>query len=389
MLNNNLNLVFVGVSAVEGMAGTKRVKNFISHLKKNKIVISNIINTHSKDEIQRISHCDNVRYMFIGNKIPVLGIFVSLIIGLVTLIILRKRKYKNILYNYGSPDIKNILYLVFAKLIGYRIVIDIVEDVEFVTDFKGPLSKIRFKSSQLFLKRIYLFAYACIVISNHLLYKLNNYSKGRIPVYLIPVSVDFCKIIDSKQRPIESNLRIFYGGSFGTKDGIDILIGAFERLISNKHSLELIICGKGSDRDEKRLFEQVNKSSAKRRIKFLGFLAEDEYYKELYISHIFCMTRINTEYANAGFPFKLGEFLATGKAVIASEIGDVPLYLTDKQNALLIDPDSIDQLYNAILYLINNPQKISEIGGNGYATARKYFNAAEQSLILLDILRRI
>ena len=43
-----------------------------------------------------------------------------------------------------------------------------------------------------------------------------------------------------------------------------------------------------------------------------GFLLEDEYYKILPHSDVLLMTRINSKYANAGFPFKLGEYLASG-----------------------------------------------------------------------------
>ena len=119
----------------------------------------------------------------------------------------------------------------------------------------------------------------------------------------------------------------------------------------------------------------------------MGFLSISDYYATLNSCDIFCMTRINSRFANAGFPFKLGEFLATGKGVIATNVGDVSSYLEDGVNALLISPNTVNELANAILTFINEPGKIKLLGAGARKTAETNFDSEKVGLRLLSIFR--
>ena len=68
---------------------------------------------------------------------------------------------------------------------------------------------------------------------------------------------------------------------------------------------------------------------------------EKDYYSLLNNADIPCMTRVDLAFANAGFPFKLGEYLAAGKPVIASRVSDVDRFLVNGQNAMLVNPGSV------------------------------------------------
>ncbi|NJO25607.1 MAG: glycosyltransferase [Bacteroidia bacterium] len=97
------------------------------------------------------------------------------------------------------------------------------------------------------------------------------------------------------------------------------------------------------------------------------------------------MTRVNTKFANAGFPFKLGEFLASGKAVVATSVGDVPNYLFNDINAMVVQPNSVDDLIDALLQLIENPDKRKRLGAEARKTAEKCFDSDKVGMKLLDI----
>ena len=87
------------------------------------------------------------------------------------------------------------------------------------------------------------------------------------------------------------------------------------------------------------------------------------------------------------FPLSWANFLATGKGVIATNIGDIPNYLTDKQNALLIEPESVSQLVEAVTYFLHNPDRLTDLGAEGRKTAGRYFDAERLSLKLFDVFR--
>ena len=77
------------------------------------------------------------------------------------------------------------------------------------------------------------------------------------------------------------------------------------------------------------------------------------------------MTRTNSAYANAGFPFKLGEFLATGKPVVASNVSDVGKFFKDRHDSMLVKPGDRKDIVSAVEYLLANPEKAIEIGKRG------------------------
>jgi glycosyltransferase involved in cell wall biosynthesis len=98
------------------------------------------------------------------------------------------------------------------------------------------------------------------------------------------------------------------------------------------------------------------------------------------------MTRIKSDHAATGFPFKLGEFLATGKAVIATNVGDVSKYLLNDVNSIVISPNSSDQIVSAITSLIENPEKIKQLGAKGRETAETFFDSQKTSATFHQVL---
>ena len=85
------------------------------------------------------------------------------------------------------------------------------------------------------------------------------------------------------------------------------------------------------------------------------------------------MVRTDSAFANAGFPFKLGEYLATGKPVVASNIKDVGFYLKDRESAILVEPGSVDSIIEALEYLISHPHQAQEMGLRGKEVAQMHF----------------
>jgi glycosyltransferase involved in cell wall biosynthesis len=101
------------------------------------------------------------------------------------------------------------------------------------------------------------------------------------------------------------------------------------------------------------------------------------------------MNRVNSAYANAGFPFKLGEMLATEKPVIATKVGNISDLLINQENAILIEPNSIDELSDAIKYLISNPEKAKNIGIKGKHIAKENFDSDIISIKLAKFLMEL
>lgn len=385
------NIVILGVSYLDGMASSMRVRNLFEPLLRNDdIQLSNLIYQGDAFEIKNKKGCiGQVEYSVIGiNLKNPFSLFLFWLKGVDFIRRSKSRKYKNILYNYEYIDIKNIIFLLYARIIGYKIVLDIVEDNRFCNKFPNILNKFKIASSVYFLKLIPFLADSVLAISYHLYDLMNIVCKGKVPVVLIPVTVNFARF-KKKEYSIPSRFKIFYGGSFGEKDGLYYLIQAFSNLYKRFKNVELVFTGRASGADFEKIMRYIEESGVKERIVLMGFLETEKYYRTLNGCDIFCVTRVNSEFANAGFPFKLGEFLASGKAVICTNVGDVTKYLTHGRNSLIVKPNSIESLTKSLIYLLENPERIDVLGREGRKVAEQNFDTLALSQKLKDVFNSI
>ena len=194
-------------------------------------------------------------------------------------------------------------------------------------------------------------------------------------IKLIPVSA--ANLLNTP--PIVSDnkdiINLVYCGSFGVKDGLKFLLDAFDQASNKYPNLHLTLVGTPSEKIQKQV-------SLANNINVTGYLDDSEYWKKLYSADILCMTRIDSPFANAGFPFKLGEYLATGRVVIATDVGDVKNYLVDKRDALIVSPSSSQAIDTAIDYFISNIDDMPNIGVNGFERSKEFFNPSINSKML-------
>lgn len=83
-------------------------------------------------------------------------------------------------------------------------------------------------------------------------------------------------------------------------------------------------------------------------------------------------------------PLKIAEYMASGRAIVASRVGHLPKMLTDGETALLYKPGDIDGLVRQILTLKADPALREKLGRNAKIAAKKdtWVNNAKQILNL-------
>lgn len=386
------NIVIMGVSCFDGMASSMRVRNLIEPLVKKELISAcNLIyQKDNKEPIGNAGKKNNIHFKVIGFSLKnIFSLFPFIYRGCGFIKSSKINTQKNILYHYNYPDIKSIFFILYARLLGYKIIFDIIEDNNYQAH-TGFVNNFRIKTSLFIFKFSRHFTAAMIGISNHLYQLIKKTFNNKLPAYLIPITVNLTYFNKEKKNTNSSgNLKIFYGGSFGQKDGLEFLIAAFDKVAASHNNIELIFSGLAHSQDFEKIQQQINNTVNKNRIIYKGYLSTEQYYTLLNSCDIFCMTRVNTKFANAGFPFKLGEFLATGKAIIATSVGDVPEYLTNEKNALLINPNSTDEIANALNILINDETKRDALGVEARKTAEKYFDSESISKDLLSIFEQL
>lgn len=368
----HLNFVFIGsLQYPIGFAGTKRVQNIIAELNRKEIstavlLISNLKN--GKKGYYNGTYYNSLLYKncSLFTKLCLPFNYFKLIFNL----LLRKKKKRiNILYVYSGINIENLLIVLFAKLFGFLILVDVVEDFSL---YKGKVGFWRsYKNSfNVFLEKHYSkLVNGIIVISSYLKSKMQRLTKFKTPIFMLPISANI-RHTGSPERVESYFFNIVYAGTFGEKEGIQYLLEAFSQISNEFPYVRLKLIGP-PDKSINKIIDRMGKNL---NVVLTGYLNDDDYFHELENANLLCMTRINSEYANAGFPFKLGEYLATGNPVLATKVSDISLYLEHKISAYLVEPSNTMSIIEGIKYIISNKQRAVDIGQKGKEICSKFFN---------------
>ncbi len=388
-----LNIIFLGDFPYPyGMAGTKRIQHAIDGLKgKKEISICVIVLTQSsRNNVLNGAHLGTPYQTVVGD---LLRSRMALLFPVLYLKAMRtlKRTHRsdcsNIIYNYGPLNLFNVVPLAYAQRCGYKIVFDIVEDDDTAMENSRSIyHKIKTIGVRYLKKYTKHLASGVIVISSHLDQKYRELTHGMVPIHFRPISVDFSRVAKPKD-PFGPVVTLFYAGSFGKKDGLFVLLDAYDSIAARRSNVRLVLTGKGSDEMVRLTFARIEASPFKERIEYKGYLDDADYYATLNAVDIPCMTRIDSAFAQAGFPFKLGEFLATGKPVIASRVSDVANTLKDGGEVLLVEPGESNAIVQAVEYLLDNPDKARVLGLCGRTAAERLFDFRVQGRALLSFLR--
>ena len=296
---------------------------------------------------------------------------------------------ENVIHVYGPPCFDNLPTIKHARKLGFKVVFDIVEDDDLAFNISNsPWHRLNNLYKRRAAKTLPSLANGIVVISSYLKSKLRTLTNGQCPIHYRPVSVDM-SLYPEGNFEFSRSVALFYSGSFGVKDGISVLLNAFDLVCARQSNTRLVLTGRGDPDRIRELHARLHRSPHRERINYRGYLNTGHYYAALNSADIPCMTRIDSGFANAGFPFKLGEYLASGKPVIASRVSDVPKLLEDGQNAMLVPAGDSAAIAEAVEFLLLHPKEAAAIGKRGRKIAEQLFDFRKQGRALLDFFHEI
>lgn len=182
----------------------------------------------------------------------------------------------------------------------------------------------------------------------------------------------------------------YCGNGNNKKDKVDELIKVFARVAARHDDIQLWIIGptKQVYKEEQDNVQLVHELELDGRVIFTGVKPAVEIPQMMVNATALFLTRPDTLQNRAGFSTKLGEYLASGNPVVAAGVGDIPLYLKDKENAFVYTPGDFKAVEDAMEYILANPAESKCIGGAGKETAHKNFNALIESEKLITAFGR-
>jgi glycosyltransferase involved in cell wall biosynthesis len=196
---------------------------------------------------------------------------------------------------------------------------------------------------------------ACVIACNSDV--ATEFSRNGSRVHLMPHGVDLSRF---RLRPLppDQPLRLLAVGRLVEKKGFDVLIAAAARL---SLPFELRIIGEGPERD--RLETLIAKAGLEDRVTLRGARTHLELPDEYANAHaIIAPSVIDSTGDRDGLPNVILEAMATGRAVIASNISAIASAITDYETGILTSPGDPASLAAAIERIADNVSLREELG---------------------------
>jgi glycosyltransferase involved in cell wall biosynthesis len=143
---------------------------------------------------------------------------------------------------------------------------------------------------------------------------------------------------------------VIYVGSLQPWHGVDMLIRAFALLSSGCSNAKLLIVGDGVERS--RLEQLTEKLNLKTRKRFVGEVAHSRVKEFLVLADVAVAPYPQLPMVFYFSPLKVFEYMAAGKAIVASRVGQIADILTGGYDGILTGPGDMEALAAAIDRLI-------------------------------------
>ncbi len=382
MTDKKINLLVLLRDYPVGLAVTKKIHNLIIYLHDQGSDIK-VLGYRSKfDQPVFNVKRDPIPFINIGNQLRLSNLWKTWRYysrGLKVISDTRKPGRDNIFYCIGPVNVENLLFIVWAKAKRYKVLFDVNEDYSVFEDKVKIISRLKIATTRMLDVLTYRWATAITVVSSHLKEKYER--RGDKPVILIPVTAANNLMVGKIDD--RSGFKVVYAGTFDLKDGVRNIIEGFLMFRSANREAELILIGK-SEQQAGYAKEYLQYQE----ILFKGYVPDSQFYELLRDADALCMCRTNSDFSNAGFPFKLGEYLATGNPVISTRASDVSRYLTP-DDVYMVDFDSPTEIAAALDAIAGDPAEAKRVGQNGYQRYLTYFSPESNGRLLIELLQQI
>ncbi|MBS3788062.1 glycosyltransferase [Candidatus Bipolaricaulota bacterium] len=88
-----------------------------------------------------------------------------------------------------------------------------------------------------------------------------------------------------------------------------------------------------------------------------------------------------------GFGLTVTEALWKGTPVVASDVGGIPLQVTDGETGFLVDPEDYEEVASRILEILDDPELGAKLGGSAHRNVKEHFLITRHLLNWLDVLK--
>lgn len=208
-------------------------------------------------------------------------------------------------------------------------------------------------------------------------------------LFLLPSTVDPSRFSQSGDRPINERYVGYFGSLTFVRDSVDVLIKAFAAISKLQPQVYLVLGGFCTDEVRKLIIDLISELKINDKVKLVEYLTRQEVLRYIIHADVLIMVRSKDLESSASYPSKLTEFLSTGKPVLSVNVGEISDFLTDGENAFLVEPHNPDAMANKLNYILNNYESAVLAGQKGKELTASVFHYNYQSKRMIDFINSL
>ena len=185
---------------------------------------------------------------------------------------------------------------------------------------------------------------------------------------------------------------VAYVGVINEPRGCFNMIRAVERVREEIPNVKLLLIGNTSDESfMRKALSFISEHGLEEHVDFLGVVPYPKLHTYLSVCHVGLCTYLHVAPGAGKRSSKLFLYMRAGLPVVASDLPGLREVVKEANCGILVDPRDVEQIADAIIKLLENPEYARELGENGKrAVADKYNWRNEEKKILAayESLRR-
>jgi glycosyltransferase involved in cell wall biosynthesis len=175
----------------------------------------------------------------------------------------------------------------------------------------------------------------------------------------------------------------------GYIDSVFWLIKAFS-LVSRKSDCKLLIVGRYTPKSKADIYSFANGVGVnKERIVLTGYVTREDLLALYSNAQALLAPLADDERSKARFPTKIGEYLASGRPVITSSVGEVGRFLKDGETAFIAPPCNAEVFAQKIELALFDSKLSRRIGLAGRHVAEQNFHYSKQGERIVKFFNRL
>ena len=219
-----------------------------------------------------------------------------------------------------------------------------------------------------------------IAISNPILTRLKPLCRDDHRLIRIPILVDcheFAPQQSHDDRP-ESNVNphiLWCGNLAAAREDVSFMLQAAAEVYKRKRGFLIVLVGAVDDSTRAAISNEAQRLGLPRDIvQMTGYVSDTELRRLMGQATALFLPLWRSERSICRFPTKLGQYLASGTAVVTASIGDVGACLEHNSSSMLYSPGNVSEAADCIRILIEEPRVMRSIGRSGRDVALRNFD---------------